>query len=91
MEQPFPVPMGNLGGYKLKMIPTHGLDSACSHIPPLSCVTAYHCAMTLSEKIVHLMLSPLFLQPHILLSIIMLCSFPLAYSTGKHLNGWGII
>lgn len=54
----FLLPMGNTGGYKLKMIPTHGLDSRLQSNSPLPCVTAYHCAITMSEKIVHLTLPP---------------------------------
>lgn len=87
MEQRFPVPIGNLGGYKLKTIPTHDLDSACSQIPPLSCVTAYHCAMTMSEKIVHLMLSPLFLQPQILVIYHHVVLF-LSHLQQKQTPGW---
>lgn len=54
----FLFPLGKLGGYKLKMIPTHDLDFPLQSNYPLSSVTAYHCAIILSEKIVCPTLTP---------------------------------
>lgn len=62
MEQLFPVPHGQSGRLQIEddsyTWPRFRLQSNS----PLPCVTAYQCAITMSEKIVHLTLTPPSLQ-----------------------------